>query len=357
MKTKKSASKSNMSSAKMNMVKSQEYFDHVKEHLTSLMDYSISGTKAFNKCEVLLYPEDGGLFVVEGKREGDQWKQLSIKDIQSEIIKALHLGDVAKFKDLASRMNMRALQAPIECTRKTLLHTAAEKGHVEIAELLLQWGFPVDIIVAKQAMTPLHAAIIWDSPEMERFLIENGASLNAKFKHHTAKELQNLKATLNDRSKIYSMFEDQLNALLDEASHYHFHTRIFSMARRRLGELKSAKHVREQAKQKWAAKQQKKVQVYQEELDQAVAAYDREQHQQEAKASQEAKMKLQAKSYYKNLQQGKVRANKHSKIQENSRAAAAKVIQDRKKNPTNEDPFDWLKNNDGMVKSKLSSRN
>mmetsp|Transcript_12140 Transcript_12140/g.18071 ORF Transcript_12140/g.18071 Transcript_12140/m.18071 type:complete len:352 (-) Transcript_12140:1334-2389(-) len=342
--------------SKSDSKKDTEYFDQIKQNLSSIMNYSVSGTEAFNQCDLWLYPEKGGIFVVEGAKDGKKWKELTIKDMQSEIIQAMNRGDYEAFKELIQKVSLNALRNPVECTHKTLLHCAAEQGNIEIAKLLLQLLVPVDTRVNKNTMTPLHAAIIWDQKEMETFLIDSGASLDAKFKNHTAAELRELKQKLNCRQSINAEFdEEKLAGLLEEASHYHFKSRILTLCRRRIGELKAAKNKREQAKKQWTAKQGKKVQVYQEQLDQAVAEYDRKQHQVKAKAEQEEKMKKKATSYYKSNSKFQDRKSKHEELQEKARQSAKSVMLERKKSQKDidTDPLEWLRKNDGMTKNSL----
>lgn len=351
--TKKSSSTSKKTTQTKTATKT-EYFDYIKENLSSIMNYSISGTKTFNQCDLLLYPDEGGIFIVEGTREGTEWKELKIRDIQSDIIKALNRGDVQEFNTLISNVSIKALKQPIECTCKTLLHNAAEQGNIEIAKLLINLGVPVDIKVNKQSMTPLHAAIIWDQKDMEKFLIAQGASLQAPFKNHTAKGLAKLKNTLNNRKKIYNIFDEaELQELLSQASNYHFKSRILSLCRRRLGELKSAKNIRQQAKKQWSVKQGKKVKVYQEELEQAIADYEREAVLKKVKTEQECKLNRKVRLYHDTNKAFKKKHEMHEQLQKKSMKRAQEVLKNRKAKGEVIDPWDWLKQNNGMVVNKV----
>jgi len=350
-------SKKNQSSSTDSVTTNKEYFDFIKTHLKSIMDYSISGTKAFNQCDLLLYPEEGGLFIVEGSRTQTEWKDISIKDIQSDIIKALNRGDVSGFNELISKVSIKALKQPIECTCKTLLHNAAEQGNVTIAKRLIELGVPVDITVTKFSMTPLHAAIIWDQKEMETFLISQGASLESRFKNHTAKGLQKLKNSLNNRKRVNAIFDtEKLQEMLDEASHYHFKTRTVALVRRRLADLKSSKTIREQAKSQWTVKQSKKVQVYQEELEQAISTYERDSLLEKVKHEQEIKLNRKLKGYHTKNSTFEAKKLSHGNLQAQARKKAEKVRAERKKlKPSErEDPLQWLREKGGLLKCQVA---
>jgi len=64
---------------------------------------------------------------------------------------------------------------------KTLLHYAANRGHIEIVQLLLERGAKLDI-QDKDKKTPLHEAMAYHHDKVARLLIEKGANVNLRDK-------------------------------------------------------------------------------------------------------------------------------------------------------------------------------
>ena len=62
----------------------------------------------------------------------------------------------------------------------TPLHLAAQKGHYEVAELLLQNGAKVNAKKEFEKYTPLHEAIRLNHSKVVELLLENGADVNAR---------------------------------------------------------------------------------------------------------------------------------------------------------------------------------
>ena len=62
----------------------------------------------------------------------------------------------------------------------TLLHVAAERGHVDVMEYLLDKGAKVDSRDARQ-QTPLHRAVFEGRVEASRLLAQRGATIDARF--------------------------------------------------------------------------------------------------------------------------------------------------------------------------------
>lgn len=64
---------------------------------------------------------------------------------------------------------------------KTLLHYAANRGYIEIVQLLLENGAKLDV-QDKEKKTPLHEAMTYHRDKVARLLIEKGANINLKDK-------------------------------------------------------------------------------------------------------------------------------------------------------------------------------
>lgn len=76
------------------------------------------------------------------------------------------------------------LEARPECVsatdqdKYTPLHRAAYENHLEMAELLLQFGADVNARTEFK-WTPLHSACKWNHPDMVALLLQHGADVNA----------------------------------------------------------------------------------------------------------------------------------------------------------------------------------
>mmetsp|Transcript_30497 Transcript_30497/g.86178 ORF Transcript_30497/g.86178 Transcript_30497/m.86178 type:complete len:287 (+) Transcript_30497:491-1351(+) len=69
---------------------------------------------------------------------------------------------------------------------KAPLHLAAEGGFVEVAKLLLEAGADVHLLTAEAKASPFMLAVIADQDEMAKFLIANGANVNQTDSQGTA---------------------------------------------------------------------------------------------------------------------------------------------------------------------------
>ncbi len=85
----------------------------------------------------------------------------------------------ALFSNLTKEEKKEIVNAKKKYSRTTLLHLAAEEGHLKIAKLLIENGADVN---AKHSLggTPLHLAASRDHLKIAKLLIENGADVNAK---------------------------------------------------------------------------------------------------------------------------------------------------------------------------------
>jgi ankyrin repeat protein/L-ascorbate metabolism protein UlaG (beta-lactamase superfamily) len=96
----------------------------------------------------------------------------------AEIHDAAMKGDLQKVKALLAQ-DSRLLDAENEPSKKTPLHYAAQGGHRDVVEFLLDKGAQVSRPnIAGE--TPLHYAIGLDSPDVANLLVSRGADVNAR---------------------------------------------------------------------------------------------------------------------------------------------------------------------------------
>jgi len=67
----------------------------------------------------------------------------------------------------------------IDCCGKTVLHHAAEEGHIKQVKRLVELGANIDFAQSKSKMTPLHDAAIRSQTKMIDALIKLGANIDA----------------------------------------------------------------------------------------------------------------------------------------------------------------------------------
>lgn len=106
----------------------------------------------------------------------------SNEEIKADLITAIDVGDVHVVQQ---HMNAQAdpneypkiKHNPLEGAYP--LHWAAVKGHLEIAQILLNNGADIDIEAKnKDGATPLHWAVYFQQKDMTSLLIKNGAAIN-----------------------------------------------------------------------------------------------------------------------------------------------------------------------------------
>jgi ankyrin repeat protein len=95
-----------------------------------------------------------------------------------DIFLACALGDVQQVQAFL-QTNPQSIHEPAGPYRGELLHTAADKGHVQIAGLILDYGADVNARSAEGAVTPLHLAAANGHLAMIEFLVAQGADLSA----------------------------------------------------------------------------------------------------------------------------------------------------------------------------------
>ena len=93
----------------------------------------------------------------------------------------LTIYEAARRGDIAAVKQRLAAGTKADTKRKdgnTPLHTAAQFGHKEVAELLIAKG--ADVNAAVDGITPLHFAVARGHKEVAELLIAKGADVNAK---------------------------------------------------------------------------------------------------------------------------------------------------------------------------------
>ena len=96
-----------------------------------------------------------------------------------DVFLACALGNVKQVKAFL-REDPAAAHAPQGPYQGELLHLAADKGQVEIVQLLLEAGSNVDAPSAEGSVTPLHLAASSGRVDAVRLLLDNGADPNAR---------------------------------------------------------------------------------------------------------------------------------------------------------------------------------
>ncbi len=99
------------------------------------------------------------------------------------LIMAAHAGDLAKVKKLIAQGMSPNAQDSSGTFRGTALHSAAEKGHIDIVQYLLEQGAKIDAR-DKDGRTPLMWTVSKDkdAEEMIKLLLAKGADINATSK-------------------------------------------------------------------------------------------------------------------------------------------------------------------------------
>jgi len=100
-----------------------------------------------------------------------------------ELCKASYRGDLDAVKELLKLRVLPSCQDPSNVARPTPLHNAALKGHIDVAEALLDMRKYTKLDVnAKDTYgwTPLHYAVSQKRTEMVKYLVRRGASVNAR---------------------------------------------------------------------------------------------------------------------------------------------------------------------------------
>ncbi len=106
----------------------------------------------------------------------------SLPATAGEIHEAVAAGDQARVARLLAGDPALASQPDNNATRDLPLHTAATRGHVEIARLLIDAGADVDGYDSDES-TPLDVAALRRHREMVSFLLQRGADVNRRDKN------------------------------------------------------------------------------------------------------------------------------------------------------------------------------
>ena len=62
----------------------------------------------------------------------------------------------------------------------TALHSAASEGHLEVVKYLVEQGADINATTSRYGWTVLHYAATWGQLAVVRYLVEQGADVNAK---------------------------------------------------------------------------------------------------------------------------------------------------------------------------------
>lgn len=103
---------------------------------------------------------------------------------QSQFQQALMQGDSAKIRTYIER-NPKLVASPLPRTRMVPLHLAIQKGNVEVVELLLKLGAPLDG-KNPQKLTAIHRALTASSPQIFDLILERTEDVNVGDRNQTS---------------------------------------------------------------------------------------------------------------------------------------------------------------------------
>jgi ankyrin repeat protein len=134
---------------------------------------SVNQGDNWNKTPLVLAKEKGNREIIEllGKQGATS------QNYQQSMIDAIGQGNYEMVKQLLSEGVDVNTRVPNGCS---LIHFAADYGHVNIATLLLEKGANVNDTAPASRLTPLHAAARGGHMAMVKFLIEKGANPTLK---------------------------------------------------------------------------------------------------------------------------------------------------------------------------------
>lgn len=98
----------------------------------------------------------------------------------------------------------------------TLLHSAAEFGHVDIIDYLIKMGLSIDAS-CDQGQTALHSAVIYKQMEVAKKLLSAGANLDIKFRGMTALYIASQHGDLDGNYEMAIMISAEQSKRLSES--------------------------------------------------------------------------------------------------------------------------------------------
>lgn len=111
-------------------------------------------------------------------------------------------GDIEKVKSLISRgadVNEK------DEGGRTALHYACEKGHAEVARLLINQGARINVTTAMMASTPLHYAVMRGDKQTVELLLSKGADINAKNRDGSTPLFETMKSTTAGSKELFEL--------------------------------------------------------------------------------------------------------------------------------------------------------
>lgn len=117
----------------------------------------------------------------KGTKAWESWWKKK-KAVNGDLLNAAQIGDLEKVKSLLDKDEQKEFVANIKfqgLDNFTALHFAAQGGHYEICEFLIEKGCDVEAL-SNMGRTPLHLAAISGLNDILMLLIRNGADINSQ---------------------------------------------------------------------------------------------------------------------------------------------------------------------------------
>lgn len=103
-----------------------------------------------------------------------KWLTKRTDNAHTPLLTAVVRGDISRVTEYMRLNDLRTCMEAVDDTRKTCLHLAAKEGHVELVNLFLSKGWPVDV-KDRLNNTPLHLACYRGHGPVVQILLRKGA--------------------------------------------------------------------------------------------------------------------------------------------------------------------------------------